>query len=78
MKVSQTEVEVTIFMQNSRIEGKIHLPEQGRLTDYLALVERKFIPVTNASIYLIPSNELLYSVDFLSLNKDFIICIFPK
>ena len=65
-------------MQNFRIEGKIHLPEKGRLTDYLALVERKFIPVTQASIYLVPSNELLHSVDFLSLNKDSVIFIFPK
>ncbi len=78
MKVEQSEIEVTIFMQNTRIEGKLHLPSGGRLTDYMALAERQFVPVTDAKIYTVPSNELLYTVSFLSLNKDFIAFIFPK
>ena len=78
MKVEQSEIEVTIFMQNSRVEGKLHLPSGGRLTDYMALAERQFVPVTDAKIYIVPTNELLYSVSFLSLNKDFIVFIFPK
>jgi len=47
MKVDQAEIEVVIFTQNSRVEGMLHLPSGGRLTDYLALAERKFIPVTD-------------------------------
>jgi len=78
MKVDQAAIEVVIFMQNSRVEGKLHLPAGGRLTDYLALAERKFIPITNAKIFLVPGNELVYTVPFLSLNKDFIVYIFPK
>jgi len=78
MKVEQSVVEVVVFTHNSRVEGKLHLPSGGRLTDYLALAERKFVPVTDAKIFLIPGNELLYTVPFLSLNKDFIIYIFPK
>lgn len=78
MKVDQTVVEVVIFMQNSRVEGKLHLPSGGRLTDYLALAERKFLPVTDAKIFGHPDNELRYSVPFLSVNKDFIIYIFLK
>ncbi|MBI4845234.1 MAG: hypothetical protein HY810_01975 [Candidatus Omnitrophica bacterium] len=78
MKVEQTEIEVVIFVQNSRVEGKVHLPSGGRLTDYLALAERKFIPITDAKVYLVPGNELIYSISFLSLNKDFILYIFPK
>ncbi|MFH1094134.1 MAG: hypothetical protein V1739_08330 [Candidatus Omnitrophota bacterium] len=78
MKVEQTEIKVVIFTQNSRVEGKLHLPSGGRLTDYLALAERKFIPITDSKIFLIPTNELIYSVPFLSLNKHFIIYIFPK
>ena len=75
MKVDQAAIEVVIFMQNSRVEGKLHLPAGGRLTDYLALAERKFIPITNAKIFLVPGNELVYTVPFLSLNKDFIVYI---
>lgn len=78
MKVEQSVIEVTIFMQDSRVEGKLHLPAGGRLTDYLALAERQFVPVTDAKIYLVPSNELIYTVSFISLNKDFIVFIFPK
>ena len=78
MKVEQSEIEVVIFMQGSRVEGKLHLPSGGRLTDYLALAERKFIPITDAKIFIMPGNELVYSVPFLSLNKDFVVYIFPK
>lgn len=78
MKVEQSEIEVTIFMQNTRVEGKLHLPSGGRLTDYMALAERQFVPVTDAKIYVVATNELLYTVSFLSLNKDFIVFIFPK
>jgi hypothetical protein len=78
MKVEQTEIEVIIYMQNSRVEGKLHLPSGGRLSDYMELAERQFVPVTDAKIYTVPTNELLYSVSFLSLNKDFIVFIFPK
>jgi len=78
MKVEQSEIEVVIFTQNSRVEGRLHLPSGGRLTDYLALAERKFIPVTEAKIFMVLGNELLYTVPFLSLNKDFIVYIFPK
>lgn len=78
MKVEQTTIEVIIFMHNSRLEAKLHVPSGGRLTDYLALAERKFIPITDAKIFLLPSNELLYSIPFASINKDFIIYIFPK
>jgi hypothetical protein len=78
MKIDQAIVEVVIFTHNSRVEGKLHLPSGGRLTDYLALAERKFIPITDAKIFLMPGNQLLYAVPFLSLNKDFIIYIFPK
>lgn len=78
MKVEQSVVEVIVFMSNSRVEGKLHLPAGGRLTDYLALAERKFLPVTDAKIFLVPDNELIYTVPFLSLNKDFIVYIFPK
>ncbi|MBU4477942.1 MAG: hypothetical protein KKH34_02495 [Candidatus Omnitrophica bacterium] len=78
MKVEQSVIEVVISVQNSRIEGNMHLPSGGRLTDYLALPERKFIPLTEAKIFSIPGNELLYVVPFLSLNKAFIIYIFPK
>jgi len=78
MKVEQSEIEVIIFMDKTRVEGKLHLPSGGRLTDYMALAERQFVPVTNAKIFIATGNELVYSVSFLSLNKDFIAFIFPK
>ncbi len=78
MKVEQLIVEVNIFIPGTRIEGKLHLPPGGRLTDYLALVERKFIPVTDAKVYYMPANDLMYSIAFMSVNKDAIVYIFPK
>ena len=78
MKVEQTLVSVVIFTENNRVEGKLHLPAGGRLTDYLALAERKFLPLTDVQIYHLPTNEKLYDVAFANVNKDLVSFIFPK
>jgi len=78
MRVEQSVLEVVIFMSTIRVEGKLHMPAGGRLTDYLALAERKFVPLTDAQVFLLPGNQLLHTIPFVSLNKDFIVFIFPK
>ncbi len=78
MRTEQNEVEAKIFLRDCWIEGMVHLPQGGRLTDYLALAERQFIPVTNARVFRYPGDELLHEVAFLNVNKNSIQYIFPK
>lgn len=77
--VSKEKTEVIIFTQSHRVEGEIHLYPSGRLTDFMqAKTEYGFIAVTNAEIYPLGGENPLYSVGFISLNRNFIVMIFPK
>jgi len=77
--VSKEKTEVIIFTQSHRIEGEIHLYPGSRLTDFMqAKTEYGFIAVTNTKIYPLGGETPLYSVGFISLNRHFIVMIFPK
>ncbi|MCM8813890.1 MAG: hypothetical protein NC924_08165 [Candidatus Omnitrophica bacterium] len=78
MKIEQSIETVVILMANARLEGNLHMPAGGRLTDYLALAERKFIPLTEVKIFSHPGETVLYSVPFANVNKDSILLLFPK
>ena len=76
-KMEQEKVAVVIFIQNFMIEGTVYTLPGERLSDFLN-VPKKFIPVTQASIYQLPARELIYKVEFLNLSVDYVSAIFPK
>ncbi len=76
-KVKQEQVEVVIFIQNFMVEGTIYTLPGERLSDFLN-VPMQFIPVTDGNIYILPERKLIYNVEFLNLNKNYISAIFPK
>ena len=65
-------VVITVIVMNA-----VYTLPSERLSDFLN-VPKKFIPVTQASIYQLPGRELVYRVDFLNLNVDYVSTIFPK
>jgi preprotein translocase subunit Sec63 len=73
--VSKVAVNVIIQTTGQLIHGKIHVKPEERLSDELNL-EEKFIAVTNAVIYSL-EGQILYEVNFLSLNRSQIIWILP-
>ena len=73
--VSKVAVNVIIQTTGQLIHGKIHVKPEERLSDELNL-EEKFIAVTNGVIYSL-EGQILYEVNFLSLNRSQIIWIFP-
>ncbi len=78
MKGSKEPKDVIIFTTvPHKIEGTVYLVRGTRLSDMLAHTSQKtdFIPATNCKIY---NNEgkLVYSSDFLSINRRHIIMIF--
>ena len=77
MKVEREEREAVALLDNFRVEGKIHIPPGGRISDFFN-VPKKSMVMTEAKIYTHRDNFLLYQTDFLVLNRDLIKGIVPK
>ena len=79
MKIYKEKVDVVIYLSNCRIEGTIHIPQGGRLTDFINVQNKNFIPVTDAKITSTDTpQKFAYNVNLLQVNKDFIQTLFPK
>ncbi len=75
---SREPIEVIIYLEDCKIRGVVYLPPGGRLSDFINVASRQFIPVSSAEVESItPGVEWSYEVDFLNLNKDFIVSMFP-
>ncbi len=70
LKIAKEPTPVVIFTRNHRVEGEIYMLSDSRLTDELNARVRSFIPVTNARIYSLTGDSLLYQADFVTLNKN--------
>ena len=77
LRVEKEKIEVIIFTPHHKIEGTIYLYPSSRLTDFMN-VTTAFIPVTDAKIYALTDDRLLFSGNFLNINKNNITMIFPK
>jgi hypothetical protein len=70
---------VEIYTQNFIIEGFIHSMPGSRLVDFLnSKTGVLFIVVTDARIYSIHEHHLLHTLEFLVLNRDEILMVFPR
>jgi len=77
--VKKATPDVIIFTQQHRIEGKAYLLPGGRFTDFMnAPTGLGFIPITDAKIYSLAEDKLLYTVDFLNVNKNLVVLAFPQ
>jgi hypothetical protein len=73
--ISKKNVPVRIQTLHNRIEGIVHIRRGERFKDELNTSEL-FLAVTDAIVYDNDINEL-YRIDFLALNRNNIIWIFP-
>lgn len=78
MWVEKSQVQVVIFTFMHRIEGTIYTYKDARILDELNAGAKMFIAVTNAKVFLAQSDNLLYEVDFMSLNKNQIVSLIPQ
>lgn len=69
LRIPKERREVIIFTRNHKIEGEMYLLMDSRVSDELNVRVREFIPVTNAKVFTLNGDCLLYSADFLSVNK---------
>jgi hypothetical protein len=66
---------VVILTQGMQIEGDLHVLAGSRLTDALNSKGKDFFPVTDASICQFGTTDVLYSVQYIAVNRDSIDCI---
>ena len=79
LKAPREMMDVVIYTYNHRVEGKIHYPPGGRLTDFMNFrPEAMFMAVTHAKIYTLSGEEPLHTVEFLDINRNQITMVFPK
>jgi hypothetical protein len=77
MYTNKDRVRVMIVTDIYRIEGFLHILTGSRLTDALNSKSKDFLAVTDANIYSIGSDELVYSPEYIAVNRESIACIFP-
>jgi len=78
MKMPKNQLNVVILTDLYRIEGTVHLLKNSRLSDLLnsEASKKDFLPVTDAAVYSRVDNTLLYSLDFLNVNREHITLLF--
>lgn len=78
MRTEKDQIEATIVTERHRIEGRLHLYQNSRLSDLLNMDmnKRDFLPVTDAVIYDQVTGELIQELPFLALNRSFIMMVY--
>ena len=69
LRIPKERRDVVIYTRNHKIEGEVYLLLDSRLSDELNVRIREFLPVTNARIYTLSGDSLIYSADFVTINK---------
>jgi hypothetical protein len=70
-------VRVMIVTSGFRIEGDIHVLAGSRLTDALNSKSKEYFALTDASVYAMQGDAVLYSPPYIAVNRASIACIFP-
>lgn len=78
LRVPKERREVVIFTRNHKIEGEMYLLMDSRMSDELNVRVREFLPVTNAKVFTLNGDSLLYTTDFITINKHSIDLVLTK
>jgi hypothetical protein len=77
MYTNKDTIQVMIVTEMFRIEGRLHVLAGSRLTDALNSKSKDFLAITEAKIYAISDDSLVYEPPYIAVNRDSISCIFP-
>lgn len=78
MHTQKDKLRVMVCTSLYRVEGDMHLLPGSRLTDIVNVKTGKdFFPITNAKVWSTTEDRVLYSADFVTINRESIIMIFP-
>lgn len=73
--VQKETVDAIIRTSGEKIEGKISKLPANRLLDMLNQGDENFIPITDATVYCLVTGNVLFTSEFLAVNKQNIILI---
>ena len=74
---NKEQVRVMIATSVYRIEGKMHVLSGSRLTDALNSKAKDFFAVTDASVFALHGDELLWNAEYVAVNRDSIAMVVP-
>ncbi|MBL7071267.1 MAG: hypothetical protein ISS26_03740 [Candidatus Omnitrophica bacterium] len=78
VKIEKEEQNIVAYIGNYKVRGTIFMPQGARLSDFLGGVgQKQYIPVVDVTISD-ASDRLVCKADFLELNKDRILFLFPE
>ncbi|MBQ7503157.1 hypothetical protein IJT93_10715 [bacterium] len=69
LRIPKERKEVIIYTNHHRIEGEIYLVADSKVADELNVRAKEFISVTNANVFSVNGDTLLYTSDFVTVNK---------
>jgi len=80
MKTPKETLGVVIITELYKIIGDVHLFENSRLSDMLNVDTSKkdFLPVTNARVHNVADDKLLFSKEFMLINRQYILTVFVQ
>ncbi len=76
-RVSKETVAVTARLQDTIVQGTLHLAPDNRLKDEMNSAET-FVAVTHAQVFALTGERPLYTTEILIVNKNQIVWIFPR
>lgn len=74
---SKDKVRVVVATASYRVEGEMYVLSGSRLTDALNSKAKDFFAITDAKVYDLKSNALLYEPAYMAVNRDAIALVFP-
>ena len=78
-KIGEEKREIVVYLPNCKVEGWIYLPRVAHLSDFITLSPKKFVTIIDATVSAIRAHETWkYSVEKISINKDYVINIFSR
>jgi hypothetical protein len=70
-------VRVAIITSGYRVEGDFHLLAGSRLTDALNSKSKDFFAITDALVFEVGSDKVIYRPSYIAVNRDSIDLILP-
>ena len=79
MQIDKEKLPVDIYTNSFHLEGNTYIYPGSRVTDMMSSRDtHDFIPLTDVIVYSISTGEELFRSDFLNLNKQHIVMVYPK
>ncbi len=74
---NKEQVRCMIATSAYRIEGEMHVLSGSRLTDALNSKAKDFVAITDASVFPLHGQDMLWKAEYVAVNRDSIAMVVP-